>query len=85
MHHVIPKSDGGDNSTMNLMPLCEACHDRVTHGFAELNYMLYLMSQLVNPNTPAWVRIMFLKLGEYAHRNNQLMAKCQPESQPVAA
>lgn len=77
MHHIIPRSDGGDDSSTNLMPLCKSCHDRVTFGFGDMNYLIYILSQLSNPATPAWVRILFLKIGEYAHRNNELMEKCK--------
>lgn len=29
-HHVVPRSQGGDDVAENLVPLCAACHRRVT-------------------------------------------------------
>jgi hypothetical protein len=84
MHHIIPRADGGDDAPTNKMPLCKSCHERVTTGFADLNYLIYMLGQLNSPSTPAWVRILFLKCGEYAHRNNKLQeaAECKEMSIP---
>ena len=30
VHHIKPLSDGGTNEEKNLMPLCKACHSRIT-------------------------------------------------------
>lgn len=32
LHHVIPKSEGGDNSYKNLIPLHKTCHVGITHA-----------------------------------------------------
>ena len=29
VHHIIPLSEGGDNSFDNLMSLCKSCHSRI--------------------------------------------------------
>ena len=29
LHHIIPRSEGGDNSYDNLILLCKECHDKV--------------------------------------------------------
>jgi len=36
IHHILPVSEGGDNSTKNLVALCPNCHDLV-HRFASLS------------------------------------------------
>lgn len=30
MHHVVPRSRGGDDIADNIVPLCPDCHDKVT-------------------------------------------------------
>ena len=30
LHHLVPRSRGGDDIAPNLVPLCRICHDRVT-------------------------------------------------------
>jgi len=29
LHHIIPKSLGGDNSILNLIPLCSECETKI--------------------------------------------------------
>ena len=30
LHHLVPRSQGGDDVCANLVPLCHRCHERVT-------------------------------------------------------
>ena len=30
LHHIVPRDRGGDDTAANVLPLCPACHDRVT-------------------------------------------------------
>jgi len=46
VHHIKPRSEGGENTERNLITLCSDCHDRVElgelkwvqYGFAEQEY-----------------------------------------------
>jgi hypothetical protein len=35
-HHIIPLSSGGNNRSINLMPICHKCHEEI-HGKYEKN------------------------------------------------
>lgn len=32
MHHLVPRSRGGDDVEANIVPLCLACHEKVTRN-----------------------------------------------------
>jgi 5-methylcytosine-specific restriction protein A len=32
VHHIHPVRAGGGNEPENLLPMCSACHNRITHG-----------------------------------------------------
>lgn len=32
MHHLVPRSAGGDDVDANLVPLCDACHGQLHRG-----------------------------------------------------
>jgi 5-methylcytosine-specific restriction endonuclease McrA len=36
MHHIIPRSMGGEDNEENLVPLCQSCHRRV-HNLGAVN------------------------------------------------
>ncbi len=39
MHHIKPRSQGGDNTENNLLTLCRECHYAVHHGTMPLKGM----------------------------------------------
>ena len=43
LHHIIPRSQGGDDVTPNLFPVCAACHARLHAGDAGARHRLRVM------------------------------------------
>lgn len=64
LHHVVPRFVGGIDDPTNLIPLCESCHQRVTVGFANTEFLSCIIENLSKDSCPAWARLLFLKLPE---------------------
>lgn len=66
-HHIAPRSLGGLNSRENLLPLCRACHDVITHGFSHPGNMGLMMKSLFQEGSEAnreakWALLMFSQI-----------------------
>ncbi len=55
IHHVIPRSDNGDDSPRNLVALCHACHVVAHRTLADRKNMFWLLMS-VNPERGRWPR-----------------------------
>ena len=66
-HHIAPRSLGGLDTRENLLPLCSACHDVITHGFSHAGNMGLMMKSFFQEGSEAnreakWVVLMFSQI-----------------------
>ena len=60
VHHIKPRSKGGDNSEDNLLTLCRDCHEDVHQG--RTGFMGTLMMELKNLNLTRCLRLQLIMI-----------------------
>lgn len=58
LHHLVPRSQGGDDEADNLIPVCSSCHRNIT------NNNRYALQRLATLLTDAEYAYIIGKLGE---------------------